>query len=268
MLKRVQHDKNSMEKIKVIKIGGNIIDDTRALNNFLESFSKLEGNKVLVHGGGKLASRLAEQMQIPVHMVEGRRITDESTLDVITMMYAGKISKNIVAKLQAYGCNSVGFSGADGNSIIAKKRPVKEIDYGYVGDIVEVKTEVMKLLLQNEVTVCFCAISHDQNGQLLNTNADTIASEIAIALSKDYNVELYYTFEKTGVLTDVEDSNSVIEILKHEEYQKLKEQGIIFEGMIPKLDNCFYAIENGVKNIHLGKPEMIFKSQIKHTIIT
>lgn len=257
-----------MEKIKVIKIGGKIIDDSNALDAFLESFSKLKGKKVLVHGGGKLASRLAEQMQIPVQMIEGRRITDEATLDVITMMYAGKISKNIVAKLQAYDCNAVGFSGADGNSIIAKKRPVKEIDYGYVGDVVEAKTEVMKLLLQNEVTVCFCAISHDQKGQLLNTNADTIASEIAIALSEDFEVELFYSFEKNGVLIDVENPDSLVKDLTHDQYQKLKDQGIIFEGMIPKLDNCFYAIDKGVKNIHLGKPDMIFDSQIKHTIIT
>lgn len=257
-----------MEKIKVIKIGGNIIDDANALDAFLESFSKLEGKKVLVHGGGKLASRLAEQMQIPVHMIEGRRITDEATLDVITMMYAGKISKNIIAKLQGLGCNSVGFSGADGNSIIAEKRPVRYIDYGFVGDVIEVKTEVMKLLLKNNVTVCFCAISHDEKGQLLNTNADTIASEIAIALSKDYEVELYYSFEKNGVLIDVEDADSVVRDLNLKQYQKLKDQGIIFEGMIPKLDNCFYAVKNGVTNIHLGKPDMIFDSQIKHTIIS
>ncbi len=257
-----------MEKIKVIKIGGNIIDDSNALDAFLESFSKLEGKKVLVHGGGKLASRLAEQMQIPVKMVDGRRITDESTLDVITMMYAGKISKNIVAKLQAYGCNAVGFSGADGNSIIAKKRPVKEIDYGYVGDVIEVKTKVMNLLLKNNVTVSFCAISHNQKGLLLNTNADTIASEIAIALSEDFEVELFYSFEKSGVLMDVEDSDSVVELLNQSHYERLKSEGIIFEGMIPKLDNCFYAMDKGVKNIHLGKPDMIFDSQIKHTIIT
>lgn len=257
-----------MEKIKIIKIGGKIIDDNKALEAFLNSFAKLEGKKVLVHGGGKLASRLAEQMQIPVQMVDGRRITDEATLDVITMMYAGKISKNIVAKLQSCGCNSVGFSGADGNSVIAVKRPVKEIDYGYVGDVVDVKTEVMKLLLENNVTVCFSAISHDQKGQLFNTNADTIASEIAIAFSKDFEVDLYYTFEKNGVLTDIENENSVVEKMNFNYYQELKEQELIFEGMIPKLDNCFYAIENGVRSIHLGKPDMIFKPELKHTIIS
>ena len=210
-----------MEKIKVIKIGGNVIDDTEALQNFLSSFATVEGKKVLVHGGGKLASRLAEQMNIPVQMIDGRRITDAATLDVITMMYAGKISKNIVAQLQQFECNAVGFSGADGNSVIAKKRPVKSIDYGYVGDVVQVNTEVMKLLLENNITVCYCAISHDQKGQLFNTNADTIASEIAIALSKDFEVELYYSFEKNGVLTDIEDPSTVEEKIDKVRYQDL-----------------------------------------------
>ena len=258
---------DKMKKIKIVKIGGNIIDDAIALDNFLKQFAKLEGLKVLVHGGGKLASRLATQMQVPVKMIDGRRITNAETLDIITMVYAGKISKNMVAKLQGHGCNAVGFSGADGNTVIAEKRPVKEIDYGYVGDIVEVDANVLKLLLSNNITVCFCAISHDQQGQLFNTNADTIASELAIALSKDFEVELYYSFEKNGVLTDVEDANSVVEKIDQSIYHDLKAQGLIFEGMIPKLDNCFYAVENGVKNIHLGTPEMIFDSQTKHTII-
>jgi len=256
-----------MKKLKVIKIGGNIIDDAFALDHFLQQFAKLEGPKVLVHGGGKLASRLANQMQVPVKMIEGRRITDAETLDIITMVYAGKISKNIVAKLQGHGCTAVGFSGADGNTVIAEKRPVKEIDYGFVGDVVDVNTEVVKLLLSNDVTVCFCAISHDQQGQLFNTNADTIASELAIALSKDFEVDLYYSFEKNGVLTDIEDAQSVVEKIDQSIYHDLKVQGLIFEGMIPKLDNCFYAVENGVKNIHLGTPEMIFDPQTKHTII-
>jgi acetylglutamate kinase len=255
-------------KIKIVKIGGNIIDDAVALDAFLSSFAKLEGPKVLVHGGGKLTTRLAEQMQIPVQMIDGRRVTNAETLDVITMVYAGKINKNIVAKLQAYDCNTVGFSGADGNTIIAKKRPVKTIDYGFVGDVVNVETKVLKLLLENAITVAFCAISHDQNGQLFNTNADTIASEISIALAKDFDVELYYCFEKNGVLKEVEDEDSVIEEINPISYQELKETKVIFEGMIPKLDNCFYALENGVQNIYLGKPEMIFNTQTQHTTIT
>lgn len=256
-----------MKKIKIVKIGGNIIDDEQGLDNFLKQFAALEGPKVLVHGGGKLASRLATQMNVPVQMIDGRRITDAATLDIITMVYAGKISKNIVAKLQGYGCNAVGFSGADGNTVIAEKRPVKTIDYGFVGDITAIDTKVLQLLVSNNITVCFCAISHDQNGQLFNTNADTIASELAIALSKDFEVELYYSFEKSGVLTDVDDEDTVITKIDQQLYRELKSKGVIFEGMIPKLDNCFYAIENGVKNIHLGTLEMIFDSHTKHTII-
>lgn len=255
-------------KLKVIKIGGNIIDNEVALDSFLKSFASIEEPKVLVHGGGKLATKLAEKMGIPVQMIDGRRITDAATLDVITMVYAGKISKNMVAKLQSYGCNAVGFSGADGNTIIAEKRPVQTIDYGFVGDVIEVKTDVLKLLLENNITVAFCAISHDQNGQLFNTNADTIASEISIALSKDFDVELYYCFEKNGVLKDVNNDDSVIQKIDPVSYQQLKESNLIFEGMIPKLDNCFYALKNGVQNIHLGKPNMIFDAENKHTIIT
>ena len=255
-------------KIKVVKIGGHIIDDGLALNIFLQSFAQLSGPKVLVHGGGKLASRLAEQMKIPVQIVNGRRITDTDTLDIITMVYAGKISKTIVAKLQNYGCNAVGFSGTDGNSVIAKKRPVKGIDYGFVGDVTRVDTSVIKLLLSNQITVCFCAITHDENGQLFNTNADTMASELSIALSKDSKVELLYCFEKKGVLKNIKDEDSVIEELDVTSYQKLKEEGIIADGMLPKLDNCFYALKNGVQNIHIGKPEMISKPKTIHTRIS
>ena len=206
-------------------------------------------------------------MQIPVQMFEGRRITNAETLDIITMVYAGKIGKNMVAKLQSYGCNTVGFSGADGNVIVAKKRPVKEKDYGFVGDVVNINTEVIKLLLINNISLCFCAISHDENGQLLNTNADTIASELAIALTKDYKVDLYYCFEKKGVLSDMENPSSVIERIVKKDYEIMKTQGLVFEGMIPKLDNCFHALENGVKNIHLGTAEGIFDSEETHTIV-
>lgn len=256
-----------MDTVKIVKIGGNIIDDAKALEQFLASFAKLEGPKILVHGGGKLATRLAEKMNIPVKMIDGRRITDAETLDLITMVYAGKINKNIVAQLQANDCNSVGFSGADGNTIIAEKRPVKEIDYGFVGDVVKVEVSVIKLLLINNITISFCAISHDKNGQLFNTNADTIASEIAIGLSNDFNVELYYCFEKNGVLSNVDDDDSVIEQINQSTYKKLKEEGVIYEGMIPKLDNCFYALEKNVNKICIGKPSMLFQSNVKYTTI-
>ncbi|MBL4604137.1 MAG: acetylglutamate kinase, partial [Flavobacteriaceae bacterium] len=193
-----------MKTLKIIKIGGNIIDDAAELTSFLKGFSALKGPKILVHGGGKSATKLAEKMNIPVQMIDGRRVTDAETLDLITMVYAGRINKNIVAQLQSFGCNSVGFSGADGNTIIAKKRPIKEIDYGFVGDVVKVEVRQVNLLVSNNISISFCAIPHDQKGRLLNTNADTIASELAIAFSKLYKVELYYCLEKNGVLENVE----------------------------------------------------------------
>tara|TARA_R110002073_G_scaffold14554_1_gene59305 strand:- start:81392 stop:82171 length:780 start_codon:yes stop_codon:yes gene_type:complete len=256
-----------MEKLKIVKIGGNIIDDETQLTSFLRGFSALKGPKILVHGGGKLATRLAEKMNVPIQMIEGRRITNSETLDIITMVYAGKINKNIVAQLQSFGCNSVGFTGADGNTIIAKKRPVTEIDYGFVGDVVRVEVNTIKLLLINNLTISFCAISHNEKGQLLNTNADTIASELAIALSQEFDVELYYCFEKNGVLKKVEDDTSVIEQINKSTYQQLKNDEVIYEGMIPKLDNCFYALENNVTKICIGKPEMLFNSNIIFTTI-
>lgn len=256
-----------METLKIVKIGGNIIDNGAALKAFLQAFSKLEGQKILVHGGGKLASQLAKKMNIPVKMNEGRRITDADTLEIITMVYAGKINKTIVAQLQANQCNAIGFSGADGNTIIAKKRPVKSINYGFVGDIQRVNTEVIQTLLNGNITPCFCAISHNEKGQLLNTNADTISSELAIALSKHYNTELYYCFEKKGVLKNIEDEDSVVEKIDSESYKELKTIGIVSEGMIPKLDNCFYALKKGVQNIHIGQPSMLFETSNKHTTI-
>jgi len=165
-----------METLKIIKIGGNIINDEPALTTFLEKFAALKGSKILVHGGGKLATSLAQQMNVKVNIKEGRRITDAATLDIITMTYAGKINKQIVARLQAHQCNAMGFSGADGNTMVATKRPVKDIDYGFVGDIQSVHTETLDLLIQNNITPVFCAITHDNRGQLLNTNADTMAS--------------------------------------------------------------------------------------------
>jgi len=256
-----------MKTLKIIKIGGNIIDDDKALMIFLAEFSKLEGPKVLVHGGGKLASKLANQMGIEVKITNGRRITDADTLDVATMVYAGKINKSIVAQLQANNCNSVGFSGADGNTIESVKRPVKDVDFGFVGDVVKVNTKVLKLLINNNVTPVFCALTHDTKGQLLNTNADTIASELAIGFAKDFEVELYYCFEKKGVLLDVEDDDSVVENISTKTYQDLINLGIVSEGMLPKLNNCFHAIENKVSKVCIGKTEMLFKSNSKFTTI-
>ena len=256
-----------METVKVIKIGGNIIDNASALNDFLKQFSKLKGPKVLVHGGGKLATKLANQMQVEVKMIDGRRITDAETLDIITMVYAGKINKNIVASLQSNSCNAIGFTGADGNTITSIKRPIKQIDYGFVGDVVKVNTEVLETLLQNSITPVFCAITHDENGQLLNTNADTIASEIAIGFANKFKTELYYCFEKKGVLQDVNDDDSVIENINTESYQELLDTKVIVDGMLPKLNNCFHAINQNVDKVCIGKSEMLFQTESKHTTI-
>jgi len=257
-----------MKTLKVIKIGGNIIDNEEALNGFLKDFSKLESPKILVHGGGKLATKLANQMGVEVKMTEGRRITDQDTLDIITMVYAGKINKDIIAKLQANKCNAIGFSGADGNTIVSIKRPVKTIDYGFVGDVIKVNTESLEVLLKANVTPVFCAITHDENGQLLNTNADTIASELAVGFANLYNTELYYCFEKNGVLQDISDDNSVIQHINTKNYQDLINKNIIADGMLPKLTNCFNAIHRKVNKVCIGKTEMLFENNAKFTTIT
>lgn len=257
-----------METLKIIKIGGNIIDDDEALDAFLVQFAKLEGLKLLVHGGGKLATKLAHQMGVEVKMTNGRRITDINTLDIITMVYAGKINKTIAAKLQALSCNAIGFTGADGNTIVSVKRPIKDVDFGFVGDVEKVNTKTLNLLLNNDVIPVFCAITHDEKGQLFNTNADTIASELAIGFAKDYNVELYYCFEKKGVLQDVNDDNSIIRNITTKTYKTLIEDGIIADGMLPKLNNCIHAVENEVSKVCIGKPEMLFNENAKYTTIT
>ena len=250
-----------MEKLYVIKIGGNIIDDAEKLNQFLQSFSSIESPKILVHGGGKLATKLAMQLGIEQQMIEGRRITDAETLKILTMVYAGSINKNIVAKLQSHHCNSIGLSGADGNCIVSHKRGsnsplgIGGIDYGFVGDVDAVNSSLLKSLLDQNIAVVLAPITVDTNGQLLNTNADTIAQETAKALSSLYNVELIYSFEKSGVLLDVNDETSVIASIDPASYNKLKEEKKIFEGMIPKLDNAFAALQSGVTKVIIGKAE-------------
>ena len=256
-----------MKILKIIKIGGKIIDNHKSLITFLSQFAQLEGPKLLVHGGGTLASQLAQKMNIPVHMVEGRRVTDDITLDIITMVYAGKINKNIVAQLQAQRCNAIGFSGADGNSIISEIRPSQPIDYGFAGDIKQVNTAALELVLNNNITPVFCAITHDENGQLLNTNADTIASELAIGFAKHFKTELYYCFEKNGVLKDSSEDNSVIEKINIQTYKSLIKDGSISEGMLPKLNNCFHAINNNVSKVCIGKPGMVFSNNTRYTTI-
>jgi acetylglutamate kinase len=206
-------------------------------------------------------------MNIPVQMNEGRRITNQDTLDVITMVYAGKINTTIVAQLQANNCDAIGFSGADGNSIVSEKRPIQPIDYGFVGDVKQVNTNTLEVLLNNTIAPVFCAITHDENGQLLNTNADTIASELAIGFAKQFKTELYYCFEKNGVLKDITNDNSVVENINTETYQNLIDEGIIADGMLPKLNNCFHAINNNVDNVCIGNPDMLFETNTLYTTI-
>ena len=254
--------------LKIIKIGGNVIDDAQALSSFLYIFSLIEGPKILVHGGGKSATALAEQTGLEVKMIDGRRITDAATLELITMVYAGKINKTIIAQLQALDCNAVGFTGADGNTITSEKRPVSTIDYGFVGDVKLVETSTLELLLNNNISPVFCAITHDKNGQLLNTNADTIASELAIAFAAQFEVELYYCLEKKGVLKDVNDDNSVIQTITKSSYKKLLDAQLIFSGMLPKLNNCFHALDHEVSKVCIGTPEMLLDSKAIFTTLT
>ncbi len=246
--------KYRMSVLNIIKIGGNVIDNPEQLEEFLEKFSALPGRKILVHGGGKIATRMASDMGIEAKMVEGRRITDAAMLDVVTMVYAGLTNKNLVASLQKYNCNAIGLCGADANVIKAVKRPVKEIDYGFVGDILadSIDSLAIKKLLEAEFIPVFSAITHNGNGQLLNTNADTIASSLAVALSKLYEVSLIYCFDKNGVLLDVNDEQSVIETIRSVDFERLKDSKTIHDGMIPKLYNAFEAISKGVSNVYIG----------------
>ena len=246
-----------MDKLYVIKIGGNIIDDDKKLSSFLRSFSNIDGKKVLVHGGGKLATRLADQLGVVQQMVEGRRITDAETLKIVTMVYAGYINKNIVAQLQANNCNAIGLCGADGDAILAHKRKHPAIDYGFVGDVDAINTGLLKTLLEQNISIVFAPITHDQQGQLLNTNADTIAQEIAKGMGNEYETELIYSFEKSGVLLDAEDDSTVIPSITPSSYQQLKARQKIFAGMIPKLDNAFAALNNGVQKVIIGKAEKL-----------
>ena len=256
------------QKLSIVKIGGNVIENQVELEQFLLNFSKLKGLKILVHGGGKLATKLAAQLGIESQMSNGRRITDAKSLEVITMVYGGLTNKNIVSKLQALGTNALGLSGADGNSIQAHKRPVKEIDFGFVGDIDGINADFLNSVLSTGITPVFCAISHDGKGQLLNTNADTIASEIAIGMSPIFDTTLYYCFEKKGVLKDVENEDSVIQHINTETYSDLLQQKVIADGMLPKMENCFHALNNHVRKVCIGDISMLQPNTKLFTTIT
>ena len=237
--------------LEIVKIGGGIIDREPDLLEFLRLFAQLTGPKILVHGGGKGASVLLASLGIAPQVVNGRRITDVATLDVVTMFYAGKINKQVVAALQKYGVNALGLTGADGNVIRAVKRPVREVDYGFVGDLSEasVNGPMVSQLLALGLTPVFCPINHDGRGQLLNTNADTVAACLAKALSREFAVTLHFCFEKNGVLADVNDDNSVIPKITPAEYAQLKQRGVIADGMLPKLENAIDALHFGVEKV-------------------
>lgn len=254
------------QKLQVVKIGGQLIEDEKKLQDFLSDFAALKGSKILVHGGGSMATEMATRLGYETKMIDGRRITDENSLKVILMVYAGLINKKIVAKLQALNCDSVGLCGADGNSIVSKKRKTGTFNFGFVGDIEHVNTGFISTLLEQGISPVFSAISCTKEGELLNTNGDSVASEIARAMSGDFVTELWYLFGKKGVLADVTDEASVIEHINKEKYQELLQKKIISEGMLPKLQNCFEALENGVKKVCLGDSELLRSSAV-HTEI-
>lgn len=251
--------------LNVIKIGGNVINDAAKLSSFLQDFSKLQDPSILVHGGGKVATAIAAKLGVETTMIGGRRITDADTIDIVTMVYGGKINKGIVAQLQSLGCNAMGLTGADGAMVKAVKRPVKEIDYGFVGDVKKVNERLIHSLLEQGISPVFAPLSFSMEHGVLNTNADTMASEIASAMGALYEVKLIYCFEKKGVLRNITDDNSVIPEIDSTTYKELKADGKIFEGMIPKLDNCFDALDRGIKKVIICHADDLLSSVEKMT---
>jgi acetylglutamate kinase len=239
----------ALPQLHIVKIGGKLINEPEELDRFLTAFSQIEGPKILIHGGGRKATELSEQMGLEVKMIEGRRITDQDTLEVAIMVYAGLINKTITALLQSKGTNAIGLCGADGNMIKAHKRPIKEIDYGWVGDIDEVDGTMINSLLSVGFVPVFCAISHDQKGQLLNTNADTIASVVAKSMTHDYCVSLKFCFEFDGVLHSINDPQNTIDIITADLFDSMKSDGTINSGMIPKLSNGLDALKGGAHEV-------------------
>jgi acetylglutamate kinase len=238
-----------MNLLTVVKVGGKIVEEPESLGSVLKQFSLIAGNKILVHGGGRSATDLAEKLGVEIKMEEGRRITDAETLKIVTMVYAGLINKDIVARLQALSVDAVGLTGADMNMLFSVRRPAGKIDYGFVADIKSVNAPAMIELLHSGYVPVMAPLSHDGQGQLLNTNADSVASEIARVLAFDFRVRLVYCFEKRGVMLDENDESSVIPELNRETYLQYREEGIIKAGMIPKLDNAFRAVSSGVAEV-------------------
>jgi acetylglutamate kinase len=269
-----------MQQLFVIKIGGNVIDDESHLSSFLTDVATVNGKKILVHGGGKIATRIGEQLGIESKYVNGRRITDAATIDLVTMVYGGLVNKKMVAQLQSKQCNAIGLTGADANILPAVKRPVKDIDYGFVGDVIvsressivnaESGIKNLQLMLEAGLTPVMAPLTHDGNGQMLNTNADTIASSLAVALSAYYDVRLVYCFEKKGVLENAADDNTVIPLITKDIYKRLLEEKKLFDGILPKIDNAFAAIDGGVREVLIGDARDLLQnvtSKTKGTLI-
>lgn len=261
-----------MNRLFVIKIGGNVLDHPDALEKFLLDFSSIKEPKVLIHGGGKIATKIGNQLGIESNYIQGRRITDVATLDLVTMVYGGLVNKQIVASLQKLGCNALGLTGADANMIKAVKRPVKDIDYGYVGDVKQdsVNTSLLYFLLKQNTVPVFAPLTH-ADGKMLNTNADTIASVLSVAMSKHFDVRLIFCFEKKGVLQDVNDLDSVIRHLPRKLYEDLLGKKAFVDGILPKLENAYAAIHAGVKEVLIGEASDLVKNtgqETEGTLIT
>ena len=256
------------ERISVVKIGGTLLEDYSLLDEISRAFASMEGIRILVHGGGKRASEVSRALGIEPNLRGGRRITDAKTLEVVTMVYGGWANKTLVARLQSMGCNAIGLSGADADLIRAVKRPVRDIDYGYVGDVEHVAVKTLIPLLQAGLTPVFCALTHDGKGQLLNTNADTIAAEIARGLSGAYHTRLLYCFDKNGVLRDLSDPDSTIPRIDRSTFRELQEEGIIAAGMMPKLHNAFQALEGGVEEVRIGQTGLLTGAASPFTKLT
>lgn len=255
------------EKITVIKVGGKIVEEQKSLNELLDRFAAIEGRKALIHGGGRSATRIAEQLGIESRMIEGRRVTDAETLRVVTMVYGGLVNKNIVAGLQARGVNALGLTGADCNVIHAHKRPVKDIDWGFVGDVDGADGAMLSKLIETGIVPIMAPLTHDGNGNLLNTNADTIAAETAKALAPYYDVTLTYCFEHPGVMRNPDDADSLIPMIDSRIYEQLLSDGIVSGGMIPKIDNAFEAIRNGVSKVIITKADAIDGTSGTHIVM-
>lgn len=257
----MEHSANK-QSLVIIKVGGNIINNEEELHSFLKDFSAIKQKKILVHGGGRKATEIGRKLGIEPHYFEGRRITDKATIDLVTMVYGGLINKQVVARLQALNCNAIGLNGADANLIPADKRAVKEIDYGYVGDVreEEIAADALQLFLENKLTPVFAPLTHDGEGQILNTNADTIASSLACALSEIYKVRLIYCFEKRGVLREVEDEESVVKKIDRSIYDQMLANGSLTDGILPKLKTAFDALEKGVDKVIIGHAKDVLKN--------